>query len=356
MEKKRLLILFGGQSSEHEVSRVSASNVVENIDNNKYEVFIIGITKEGKWLLYKGPMAAMRDGSWEGDPANRQAFLSPDATIRGIVCTDGTMYPIDVAFPVLHGLYGEDGTVQGLLELARIPYVGCHVAASAVAMDKVLFKMIFDWAKIPQAKWTYFLRHQVKKELSTCIAEVQRRFSYPVFVKPANAGSSVGITKAHNKEELEGALTEAARHDEKIVVEENIIGREIECAVMGNEEPVASLCGEIFPGKEFYDYDAKYANAGSKTQIPADLEEDIHRQLRNKAIEVYQTINCKGLARVDFFLSSQKGIILNEINTIPGFTAISMYPAMMQATGLSYSRLIDELIDYAMNAGGGADC
>jgi D-alanine-D-alanine ligase len=329
---------------------------MENIDKTKYEVMAIGITREGKWLYFEGPTCAMRDGSWEFDPKNRQAFLSPDATIGGIVFTDGAVCPVDVVFPVLHGLYGEDGTVQGLLELARIPYVGCHVAASAVAMDKVLCKMICEQAKVPQARWIYFLRHEIKKDLAGCIKKTQEQFAYPVFVKPANAGSSVGITKAHDQEELQEALLTAARHDEKIVIEESIRGREIECAVLGNEEPIASLCGEIFPGKEFYDYDAKYADAGSKTQVPADLEEEVHAALRRRAIEVYKTLNCKGLARVDFFLADGDRIIFNEINTIPGFTSISMYPTMIQATGISYGRLVDELIDFAIQSGGGAGC
>jgi D-alanine-D-alanine ligase len=329
---------------------------MEHINRDKYEVLAIGITKEGKWLFYEGPIQAMKDGSWESNPKNRQAFLSPDATIGGIVFADGTTCPVDVVFPVLHGLNGEDGTVQGLLELARIPYVGCHVAASAVAMDKVFCKMVLDQAKVPQAKWLYFLKHQLMEDLPGCIKKVEEKFTYPVFVKPANAGSSVGITKAHDRDELNGALIEAVRHDEKIVIEESITGREIECAVLGNEKPVASLCGEVFPGKEFYDYDAKYADAGSKTQIPADLKEEIHDALRRKAIEVYKTLNCKGLSRVDFFLTSEDHIILNEINTIPGFTSISMYPAMMQVTGISYEQLIDELITFAIKAGGGAAC
>jgi D-alanine-D-alanine ligase len=352
----RLLVLFGGQSSEHEVSRVSASNVLEHMDKEKYEIYTIGITKAGKWLFYQGPVSNIRDGSWEADPGNRAAFVSPDATVGGIVFSDGKILPVDVVFPVLHGKNGEDGTVQGLLTLARIPYVGCHVTASAVAMDKVLCKMIFDRMGVPQAKWTYFYKNALLTDLPGCMGEAEKEFSYPFFVKPANAGSSVGITKAHSREELEKALLTAAEHDEKILLEESITGRELECAVLGNENPVASMCGEIFPGKEFYDYEAKYADAGSITKVPADLPEEIHKAVGRRAVEVYRTLNCKGMARVDFFLVEGDRVIFNEINTIPGFTSISMYPMMMEASGVSYTKLIDELVTYAVRAGGGGGC
>ena len=354
MEKKKVLVLFGGQSSEHEVSRVSASNVAENMDENKYDVITLGITKDGRWLLYKGDTEAMRDGKWENDARNEPFFLSPDATIGGIISTNGTIIPIDVVFPVLHGRFGEDGTVQGLLELARIAYVGCPVAASAIGMDKMFSKVVFDWAGIAQAKWTWLLKYEIEKNLEECVRKIEAKFAYPIFVKPANAGSSVGITKANDGPSLQKALKIAAEHDEKIIIEEAIAGREIECAVIGNEEPFASPCAEIFPGKEFYDYEAKYQSTGSKTKVPADLPKELQDKIRVMACRVYSLLGCKGMSRVDFFVRGED-VLVNEINTIPGFTAISMYPMMMQEAKIPYGQLIDELINYALLASGGAE-
>jgi len=347
--KKTVVVLFGGQSSEHDVSLVSAKNVISNIDTNKYFVLTVGITKEGKWMLYNGPLNHIENGTWE--KLSTPAFISPDATKKSLIKIVGDKYkaiPIDVVFPVLHGLYGEDGTVQGLLEMARIPYVGCGVLASSVSMDKVFTKIIVEKQNIDQASYVVVYKEELD-EIDKAVSKVEEGLSYPCFIKPSNAGSSVGITKAHNREELIEGLKIAAKHDRKILVEETIIGREVECAVLGNRDVKASLVGEIIPAAEFYDYDAKYNNSESKTIINADLPKEIVEEIRDKAIRIFKAVDGSGLSRVDFFV--EKGtnrVVFNEINTMPGFTSISMYPMLWENMGLSKQELVHKLIELAL--------
>lgn len=350
MEKLNVLLLFGGQSTEHKVSNVSASNVAGLLDENKYNVIKVGITMEGQWFLFEGTTAEMKDGSWEKMNLKR-AFLSPD-TVSGLVITDGdkvTYQKIDVVFPVLHGVCGEDGTIQGLCRLANIPCVGPDALSSAVCMDKPTTKIMFKHFDIPQADWVVVMKDELA-DVDAVIGKIEDKFDYPVFIKPANAGSSVGIGKSHNREDLIKDLNNAALIDTKILVEEFIDGREVECAVLGNEDPIASVLGEIIPVKEFYDYEAKY-EAESKLLIPALLTEDEAEQIRETAVKAYKSLGLSGLSRVDFFVHKKTGkFYLNEINTLPGFTGISMYPMLMKASGIEGKTLADKLIDYAVEA------
>lgn len=349
MNKKTVVILFGGQSSEHEVSRVSASTIISNINQEKYYVIPVGITKEGKWMIYNGPVENIKSGEWEkfGTPA----IISPDASQKGILKIVGNkvkLIPVDVIFPVLHGMFGEDGTVQGLFELAQIPYAGCGVLASAVSMDKVYTKIIAKNAKIKQANYVQLFAEEITRK--STITKIEKKIGYPCFIKPSNAGSSVGITKAHNKTELIEGLKLAALHDRKILVEENILGRELECAVFGNRQVSASSVGEILAGAEFYDYDAKYNNAESKTIIPAELDEAVVKEIQKTAIKVFKAVDGRGLARVDFFLEEGTNrVIFNELNTLPGFTSISMYPKLWEDSGKPLEKLIEELIELAFD-------
>ena len=355
MKKLSVCILFGGVSPEHEVSLRSAESVLNNIDKNKYNVFPVGITKEGDWILYAGKdYSLLPSGEWKNFPGNRRAAISP-VRGQGLLSFEGDCVVrerIDVVFPVLHGENGEDGTVQGLLRLAGIPFVGPHVAASAVAMDKTLTKLVADQAGIPQADWELVRRGDVEAHMEQKLNLLEQRFSYPMFVKPAGTGSSVGVSKAADRAALEKALLEASAYDEKVLVEEFIRGREIEVAVMGNDSPVASICGEIDSGAEFYDYDAKYITDTSVAYVPARIPEDVQERVREAAVKVYRAIGCRGLSRVDFFVTYEGNrVVFNEINTIPGFTSISMYPKLFEASGMPYSRLIDELLKLALEAG-----
>lgn len=346
--KKTVVVLFGGQSSEHEVSRISASTIISNIDSEKYYVIPVGITKEGKWLIYNGPVENIKNGQWEkfGTPA----VISPDATQKGLLKIVGgkvKLIPVDVIFPVLHGRYGEDGTVQGLFELSGIPYVGCGVLASSISMDKVYTKIIAKNMKICQAKYISVEAKELDK-VKRIASKVEKKLGFPCFIKPANAGSSVGITKAHNEKELEEGLKLAAMHDRKILIEEAIVGRELECAVLGNDNAVASGVGEIFSAAEFYDYDAKYNSEDSKTTVTPDLSSEKIEEIRKIAVKVFKAVDGNGLARVDFFLEEGTDrVIFNEINTLPGFTSISMYPKLWENAGKNISELIDELIELA---------
>lgn len=350
LNKLTVAVIFGGQSSEHEVSRVSASTIISNLDPEKYYVIPIGITKDGKWMIYNGPVENIKNGEWEkfGTPA----VLSPDASQKGLLKTVGgkvKLIPIDLAFPVLHGKYGEDGTIQGLFELAQIPYVGNGVLSSSISMDKAFTKIIAKNAKIPQAKYVEVHSEDLKR-IKTTASKIEKKLGYPCFVKPANAGSSVGITKAHNKEELMEGLKVAAIHDSKIVVEEGIVGREIECAVLGNRGHVEASCvGEIFSAGEFYDYDAKYNNAESKTVVPAEISPEKQDEIRKMAVKVFNAVDGSGLARVDFFVENEtENVIFNELNTLPGFTPISMYSMLWAACGKSTAELLDNLIELAL--------
>lgn len=356
MQKKRVAVIFGGKSSEHEVSRVSASYVISSIPKDKYEVMTIGITKKGHWMLYSGPVSAIADGSWEKDSGNRRAFIAPAPTVGGLVIIDDAgseLVPIDVIFPVLHGKNGEDGTIQGLFELSGIPYVGCGVLASASCMDKAVTNILLEHFGIDQAAFTWFYTSDYRKSPKETLDNVEKALGgYPVFVKPANAGSSVGISKAHNRQELEKAVEIAAKEDGKIVVEESITGVEVECAVMGNDEPIASVPGQIAPASEFYDYDAKYNNSQSLLYIPAKISEELKERVRATALKAYRVIGCTGLSRVDFFVTEEGRVLLNEINTLPGFTSISMFPKLMAADGIEGGELIERLINYALERAG----
>ena len=351
MKKLSVCVLFGGVSPEHEVSLRSAESVLNHMDQNKYNIFPVGITKDGDWVHYVGKdYSLLPSGGWKEYPGNRRAAISP-VRGQGLLCFEGDCVVrerIDVVFPVLHGENGEDGTIQGLLQLAGIPYVGPHVSASAVAMDKTLTKLVADRAGIPQADWYLARRGELDCHMENVVAELEKKFTYPMFVKPAGTGSSVGVTKAADRHALEQGLLAAAGYDEKVLVEEYIKGKEIEVAVMGNRSPVASLCGEIDSGVEFYDYDAKYITDTSTAYVPARISEDAAERVREMAIRVYQAVGCQGLSRVDFFVTEEEKVVFNEINTIPGFTSISMYPKLFAASGIPYPQLIDELIGLAM--------
>ncbi len=347
-EKLKVCVIFGGQSPEHEVSRKSVTSVLNNLDKEKYEITIIGITKNGEWYLYEGAISKIEGGEWENENNNR-AIISPDAGKKAILVfgENGVteMHP-DIVFPVLHGEYGEDGTIQGLLELANIKYVGMGVLASANGMDKSYTKLVLDSEGIPQADWVLV---KTSEGVESYIPQIEEKLGYPCFVKPCRTGSSVGVGKAHNRNELVDMLYEAAKFDRKILVEENIDGHEVECAVLGNENPEAAAVGEIVPMVEFYDFDAKYNDNSTLLHIPADLPEDIYNKIREYSVKAFKAMDGMGLSRVDFFVKySDNSIILNEINTMPGFTNISMYPKLWDAAGVGYSELLDKLIELGL--------
>ena len=345
--KETIAVLFGGQSSEHVVSCMSAANVIDQIDKDKYDLLLIGITEEGEWILTPS-VEEIRNDTWRG--GRTHAVLSPDATRKCVIISEGDATKevrVDVVFPVLHGLRGEDGTVQGLLELARIPYVGCGVLASAVSMDKLYTKLIVDSLGIRQADYVPVRRSQLQ-DMDSVIASVENKLSYPVFVKPSNAGSSRGVTRADNREELISGLKEAADNDRRILVEEMIVGREIECGVFGDGASTkASGVGEILAAAEFYDFDAKYYNAESKTVVDPELPDGATERVREAAVKIFNAVDGYGLSRVDFFVKADGTVVFNEINTLPGFTAISMYPMLWEARGVNKRQLIDDLIDHA---------
>ena len=354
MKKLNVCVLFGGMSPEHAVSLRSAESVLNNMDHEKYNIFPVGITRDGDWILYTGKdYSLLPTGQWETYPDNRRAAISP-VRGQGLLNFEGDCVVrelIDVVFPVLHGENGEDGAVQGLLQLAGIPYVGPHISASAVAMDKTLTKLVVDNAAIPQAAWQLVRKGQLGSRMESMLDSLEAKFQYPMFVKPAGTGSSVGVSKAADRDALKAALETAAQFDEKILVEEFIHGREIEVAVMGNDNPVASTCGEIDSGVEFYDYEAKYVTDTSTAYIPARISEEVQEQVREAAVKVYSAIGCQGLSRVDFFVTYEdERVVFNEINTIPGFTSISMYPKLFADSGIPYAELIDELLNLAMEA------
>ncbi len=350
MYKEKIAVVFGGMSTEHDVSIVSGTSVLKNLNKEKYDIFPIYIDREGKWFKYTKPI-------------NQIEVLNVGDKIEELDKIEEPMEylkNIDVVFPVLHGLYGEDGTIQGMLELLNKKYVGCKVLASSVCMDKVYAKVIFDKAKINQAKYIYirkageryiYIDNEFNEEIHSLeeIADiVSEKIGFPVFIKPSNSGSSVGINKSHNIEELKEHIKYASQFDKKILIEENICGREVECAVLGNEEVKASCVGEILPAEEFYTFDAKYKNAESRVVIPADLPEGISNEIRSTAIKAFKAVDGKGLSRVDFFVENGTNkIIINEINTLPGFTQISMYPKLWEEAGIKYSDLLDELIKLA---------
>ena len=355
IKKIRVGIIFGGRSGEHEVSFCSASSIIKAIDKDKYTVVPIGITKEGRWISPQDSELALQSGKIDG---KNTVILLNDSFSKSLVCIDNNqrldkssaLEKLNVIFPVLHGPYGEDGTVQGLLELANIPYVGAGVAASAISMDKDLMKIIFQQKGLPILKWMTIKRKEWQKDKEKILSLIQNGFEYPLFVKPTNLGSSVGITKVHKKEELEKAIDLASSYNRKILIEKGLEEvREIECGVLGNDEPQASVVGEVRPAGEFYDYDSKYIDEGTQLIIPADLPDGVSKEVQRIALCAFKAVDAAGMARVDFFVSKKENkIYLSEINTIPGFTSVSMYPRLWQASGIPYSDLIDQLIQLAL--------
>ena len=354
MAKLNVCVLFGGMSPEHDVSLRSAESVLNNMDTEKYNIFPVGIAKDGDWILYGSTdYSKLPTGQWLNCPENRRAAISPIRG-QGLLIFEGDNVireMIEIVFPVLHGENGEDGSVQGLLQLAGIPFVGPHVAASAVSMDKTLTKLVADNAGVKQAAWQLVRASEVRSHMEQIVTRLEGKFTYTMFVKPAGTGSSVGVSKASDRECLIRALTHAAQFDTKILVEEFIHGREVEVAVMGNESPVASVCGEIDSGADFYDYDAKYVTDTSVAYIPARIPEDVEEFVREQAVKIYSAIGCQGLSRVDFFVTYEGNrVVFNEINTLPGFTSISMYPKLFAASGIPYKETIDNLLKLAQEA------
>lgn len=351
MNKKTVAVVFGGQSSEHEVSCVSATTIIKNMNTDKYEIKMIGITKDGRWLKVDS-VSDIESGAWREGTVS--AVISPDTAHQCILYVDGeqvTMQKVDIIFPALHGLYGEDGTIQGVFEMSHIPYVGCGVLASAVSMDKLYTKIIVDTLHIRQAEYVAVLKNDLT-DMDSTVKRVEEKLSYPVFVKPSNAGSSQGVSKAHDREELVAALKLAIKHDRKILVEETIVGREIECAVLGGNVIQASGVGEILAAADFYDYEAKYNNPESKTVISPKLPEGVEKKIRQSAMEIFCAVDGFGCARVDFFLKTDTNeVVFNEINTLPGFTSISMYPMLWKAAGIDTPELVDKLMELAFQRG-----
>ena len=345
MNKIRLGVIFGGMSTENEVSCVSGTSIIKHLDKDKYDIFPIYIDKVENWYNIK-----IEDLDIVEELKNKEHIDN----------ITGYLKQMDVVFPVLHGLYGEDGTIQGLFELLKIPYVGCGVLASSIGMDKVYTKIIFDKAKINQAKYIYIRKYNERYiyiddkfneeilNIENITKIITQKLKFPVFVKPSNSGSSVGINKAHNLEELKIAIQEAGEYDNKILIEEGIVGKEVECAVLGNEDVISSCVGEIRAADEFYSYDAKYNNENSKTLIPAQISEEKSKEIQKLAIKAFKAISGKGLSRVDFFIEDKtENVYINEINTLPGFTNISMYPKLFEAVGIKYEELLDKLIELA---------
>lgn len=352
MEKMKLGVIFGGMSTEHDISIVSGSSVLKNLNKEKYDITAIYIDEKGEWFTYEKNLNEVEILKVGEQPKELKKLENPMNTIKNM----------DVVFPVLHGLYGEDGTIQGLFELLKVPYVGCRVLGSSVCMDKVYTKVILEKAGINQAKYVYIRKFNEKyilideqfnekiMNLDDISNEVQKIIGLPAFVKPSNSGSSVGINKAKTVEDLKNAIEYAGKYDSKILVEENINGREVECAVIGNEEVQASCVGEILPAEDFYSFDAKYKNSESRVVIPAEIDKEISENIRKTAIKAFKAVDGKGLSRVDFFVERNTNkVYLNEINTMPGFTTISMYPQLWGECGKSYSDLLDELIKNAYN-------
>ena len=351
MAKLKLGVIFGGMSTEHDVSITSGTSVIKNLDKDKYEIYPIYIDKEGKWYKYSKNIDEI-DILQVGEEIEEKILIANPIEY---------LQECDVIFPVLHGLYGEDGTIQGILELLKKPYVGCKVLGSSICMDKAYAKIIFNKAGINQAQYVYVKKEKenfvyIDKQFNEKhynleeIAEItEKELEYPVFVKPSNSGSSVGIKKAHNKEELIEAIKYAGNFDSKILIEQNIEGREVECAVLGNDNVKASCVGEILPAEDFYTFDAKYKNAESRVVIPAEIPENISEEIRKTAIKAFKATDCKGLSRVDFFIENNTNrVIINEINTLPGFTQISMYPKLWESMGLNYTKLLDKLVELAL--------
>ena len=350
---KQVLVLFGGVSSEYEVSLRSARAVIDHIDPSRWCVTTLGITKDGRWFLYTGKSENIENDRWHTDEAHlTPAVLSPDRSTHGICvfAPDGVQTKrIDVVFPVLHGKNGEDGTMQGFLQLAGIPFVGCDTLSSAISMDKAMTNTIADHIGMPQAKWLGVSKAEYAKDAEAFRRECTRVLGYPLFVKPANAGSSVGVTKVAAEADLARAMQLAFAHDDKVVCEEGIDGREVECAVLGNDDLHAPMVGEIVPCNDFYDYEAKYVMPDSALHIPADLPKATFDAVRENACRIFRALGCTGLSRADFFVRRSDGqVLFNEINTIPGFTSISMYSKMLMAAGMEFGEIVDRLLTLAL--------
>ncbi|MCC6398156.1 MAG: D-alanine--D-alanine ligase [Bacteroidetes bacterium] len=349
--KLRVGVIFGGRSGEHEVSLVSAASVLDALDRSRYEVVPIGIARDGRWLSSPQALQLLRERT--DVTSETECVLVPEPNRQGLMVVSGTgepVAPLDVVIPMIHGTYGEDGTLQGLLELANIPYVGAGVLGSALGMDKIIQKQLFIHAGLRVAKYTWATSTDCTGATRKVVREVERTLRYPVFVKPANTGSSVGIVKAHNRKELLAGIPVACSYDRRVIFEQGILNaREIECSILGNDDPLVSALGEIIPSNEFYDYDAKYVDGKSMAIIPARLPRRTVAQIQRMARIAYRAIDCAGMARADFFLGRKSGVItINELNTIPGFTSISMYPKLWEAGGVSFSALLDRLIALAL--------
>jgi D-alanine--D-alanine ligase len=355
MDKIIVAILFGGRSTEHRVSLESAAAVIEHLPRDRYEPLLVGITEDGRWLRYEGDPGRIRDGSWQEHPSCRPAVVSPDASHRGLLMPgeDGRCERIrvDCVFPVLHGRFGEDGTVQGLLELAGIPYVGCGLLSSAIGMDKTLAQDLVKQAGIPTTDYFYFTRRD-RRILAALDKQVEWRLGgCPVFVKPANSGSSVGITKVRDPQALEAAVRHAFRYDDKVICEKEVVGIEVGCAVYGNDRLETGVIGEIEPSREFLDYEDKYVLGGIRQHVPARISPALREEVRRLGMEVFRALGCRGMARVDFFVTREGRVLFNEINTMPGFTASSRYPRMIEAAGIRYPDFLDKLIRLALGEG-----
>src|SRR5260370_3618990 len=360
MEKKKIRIglIFGGRPGEHEVSLASAEWVMATLDRDKYEVVAIGITKEGSWLLGMEPrdlLAAEQSGSHDGSLEDTTAVkMTGDPRLHRLISVEngeelGSRGALDVVFPVLHGTYGEDGALQGLLEMANVPYVGCGVLGSSLGMDKEKMKLVFQAVGLPVAEYLVYRRNQWERSPEFILDAVEQQLGFPSFVKPVNLGSSVGINKAHDLVELEHAINVAADYDRKIIIEHGINCREVECGVLGNDEPIASVVGEVLSSNEFYDYRAKYIDGKSQVVIPTDIAQATSEEVRRQAVQAFLALDLSGLARVDFFIEKETGqVYINEVNTLPGFTTISMFPKLCEASGLSYAQLMDRLIELAI--------
>lgn len=354
-KKTALCIMFGGNSTEYEVSLKSSYSVLENVDRSKYDIVRVGITRQGQMYIYNGEDSKIKDNTWKDDIANlKKALFSTSYGDHAIYAINGEgtveRVDVDVVFPVMHGAYSEDGRLQGMLDMCGVPYVGPGCASSAVCMDKAFTKMLLNNYGVPVAATVYVTKMDFENDFDAIKNDVAE-LGYPVFVKPANSGSSVGVSKATNEEELKIALEKAIKFDGKVLIEEAIVGKEVEVAVLGNEKAVALTCGEIISDADFYDYDDKYNNGTSTYKIPADIKKSTWINLKRTAEGIFQYLDCKGLSRVDFFVcGEEEKIVFNEINTLPGFTSISLYPKMAMASGFTYSEIVDELVKYAFEA------
>ncbi len=346
--KLNTVVIFGGKSTEHEVSCMSAYNILNAIDKAKHNVYMIGITKCGKWFFFDGDISEIKNGTWQNSSV--PAGISPDIGFFKNANGKVEIIPCDVAFPAVHGGFCEDGRMQGLLDMCGIKYVGPGCTASAVAMDKFHTKLAASYIGVPISDFYLVSASDYECDSDMILHEICKKFEFPVFVKPANAGSSVGVSKANNRRELADAVSVALEYDSRVLVEEFVKGREVEVAVMGNGSPVASVCGEINPGSDFYDYETKYENDTASYYIPARIEDSTSDTLRRMAIDIYKLLGCKGLSRVDFFVGDGERIVFNEINTLPGFTSISMYPSLFKHGGMTYSEIIDRLIGFALES------